>query len=143
MSTINSSLLLLMNIAKVQSIIARRFDKLSVHGLGFSDFVILNLLEKNPDEKMRRIDLAEKIGLTASGVTRLLLPMEKTGLIKRESNERDGRVSYVVVTEAGKRIYEEAKHTAELIASELLPAGKAKNLKVLSDILFELGGDIQ
>ncbi|WP_457133525.1 MarR family winged helix-turn-helix transcriptional regulator [Mucilaginibacter sp. UYNi724] len=127
---------------KVQSIIARRFDRLSVHGLGFSDFVILNLLEKAPGEKMRRIDLAENIGLTASGITRLLLPMEKTGLINRESNQRDGRVSYVVLSVAGKKILQEAKPTAELIANDLLPALKAKDLKVLTETLSTLGGNL-
>lgn len=127
---------------KVQSIIARRFDRLNAHGIGFSDFVILSLLQKAPGEKMRRIDLAEKIGLTASGVTRLLLPLEKVGLINRESNQRDARVSYVVVTAAGKKLYEEAKPTAELIAKDLLPPLKAKDLKVLSETLFALGGDI-
>jgi len=127
---------------KVQSILARRFDRLSVHGLGFSDFIILNILENAPGEKMRRIDLAEEIGLTASGVTRLLLPMEKTGLIARESYIRDGRVSYVVLTIAGKKLLQEAKITAELIAKDLLPSLKEKDLKVLSETLSALGGNL-
>jgi DNA-binding MarR family transcriptional regulator len=141
MSTISDSLTILISTMKVQSIIARRFDRLSVHGLGFNDFIILNLLHNAPGEKMRRIDLAEKIGLTASGVTRLLSPMEKTGLVNRESNQRDARVSYVVITAAGKKIFEEAKQTAELIAKELLPSVKAKDFKILSETLFMLGGN--
>jgi DNA-binding MarR family transcriptional regulator len=142
MSTKNNSLTILINIMKVQSVISRRFDRLNAHGIGFSDFVILSLLEKVPGEKMRRIDLAEKIGLTASGVTRLLSPLEKVGLVNRESNLRDARVSYVVLTVAGKKLYEEAKHTAELIANDLLPPLKANDLKVLSETLFLLGGNI-
>jgi DNA-binding MarR family transcriptional regulator len=141
MSTISNSLSILISTMKVQSIIARRFDRLSVHGLGFSDFIILNVLTNAPEEKMRRIDLAEKIGLTASGVTRLLLPMEKTGFVNRESNQRDARVSYVVITAAGKKIFEEAKQTAELVAKELLPTVKARDLKFLSETLFALGGN--
>jgi len=131
-----------MNLAKVQAVISRRFDGLSMHGIGFNDFMILYLLQQSPGQKMRRIDLAEKIGLTASGVTRMLLPMEKTGLITREANERDARVSYVVLTEAGKRVFEEAKETAAYVAKEIIPAEKAKNLSPLSDILFGLGGNI-
>lgn len=142
MSTINPSLKILMNLAKVQAIISRRFDGLSMHGIGFNDFMILYLLQQSPGQKMRRIDLAEKIGLTASGVTRMLLPMEKTGLITREANERDARVSYVVLTEAGKRVFEEAKETAGYVAKEIIPAEKTKNLGPLSDLLFGLGGNI-
>lgn len=100
---ISAELLLLVNINKLQSVIARKFDFLSVHGLGFNDFVILYILNSSVESKMRRIDLADKIGLTASGVTRLLNPLEKTGLVTRETNERDARVSYVVITSTGKK----------------------------------------
>ena len=140
---INSDLLFLINLNKIQSIISRKFDSLSVHGLNFNDFVILYILYNSSENKMRRIDLAEKIGLTASGVTRLLNPLEKIGLVSREANERDARVSYVVITETGKKIFEEAKTTAENITKDILPAKKSKSLRLMNDLLFDLGGNIQ
>ncbi|AMR42638.1 MarR family winged helix-turn-helix transcriptional regulator [Elizabethkingia anophelis] len=140
---ISTELLLLVNINKLQSVIARKFDSLSVHGLGFNDFVILYILNSSVESKMRRIDLADKIGLTASGVTRLLNPLEKTGLVTRETNERDARVSYVVITSTGKKILEEAQITAENITKEILSSKKGKSLKVVTEFLFELGGNIQ
>ncbi|HCD9233235.1 TPA: MarR family transcriptional regulator [Elizabethkingia anophelis] len=140
---ISTELLLLVNINKLQSVIARKFDFLSVHGLGFNDFVILYILNSSVESKMRRIDLADKIGLTASGVTRLLNPLEKTGLVTRETNERDARVSYVVITSTGKKILEEAQITAENITKEILSSKKGKSLKVVTEFLFELGGNIQ
>lgn len=140
---ISTELLLLVNINKLQSVIARKFDSLSVHGLGFNDFVILYILNSSVESKMRRIDLADKIGLTASGVTRLLNPLEKTGLVIRETNERDARVSYVVITSTGKKILEEAQITAENITKEILSSKKGKSLKVVTEFLFELGGNIQ
>ncbi|UUC47279.1 MarR family winged helix-turn-helix transcriptional regulator [Flavobacterium cerinum] len=140
---INKDLIFLINMAKVQSVVARRFDALSVHGIGFSDFMILYLLNTAPEHKMRRIDLADKIGLTASGVTRLLAPMEKIGLVGREANQRDARVSYVVITANGEKIFEEAKVTAEIIAKEILPAKKGKSLRMMLELLADLGGNIQ
>jgi DNA-binding MarR family transcriptional regulator len=140
---ISTELLFLMNINKLQSVIARKFDSLSVHGLGFNDFVILYILNSSSESKMRRIDLAEKTGLTASGVTRLLNPLEKIGLIARETNERDARVSYVVITSNGKKIFEEAKRSAEHITKEILSSKKNKSLKMVNEFLFELGGNIQ
>ena len=140
---ISTELLLLVNINKLQSVIARKFDSLSVHGLGFNDFVILYILNSSVESKMRRIDLADKIGLTASGVTRLLNPLEKTGLVTRETNERDARVSYVVITSTGKKILEEAQITAENITKEILSSKKGKSLKAFTEFLFELGGNIQ
>lgn len=140
---ISTELLLLVNINKLQSVIARKFDSLNVHGLGFNDFVILYILNSSVESKMRRIDLADKIGLTASGVTRLLNPLEKTGLVTRETNERDARVSYVVITSIGKKILEEAQITAENITKEILSSKKGKSLKAFTEFLFELGGNIQ
>jgi DNA-binding MarR family transcriptional regulator len=142
MSTINHSLKFLMNLAKIQAVMARRFDQLSIHGIGFNDFLILYLLQQAPGEKLRRIDLAEKIGLTASGVTRMLLPMEKTGLITREANERDARVSYVVLTTAGRQIYEDAKDTANAVAKEIIPVENIRNNQPVAELFKLLGGTI-
>ncbi|WP_172283762.1 MarR family winged helix-turn-helix transcriptional regulator [Chryseobacterium sp. LAM-KRS1] len=140
---ISTDLLLLMNITKVQAIISRKFDALSVHGLSFSDFTILYILIGSSEHKIRRIDLAEKTGLTASGITRLLNPLERIGLVSREANERDARISYVVITDTGKKVFEEAKKTAENITAEVLSFKKNKSLKATSEFLFELGGSIQ
>ena len=142
MSTINISLKTLMNLAKVQAVISRRFDRLNIHGIGFSDFMILYLLQQSVDGKMRRIDLADRIGLTASGITRMLLPMEKIGLVSREANERDARVSYVVLTPTGKQLFEDAKVTAEMLALEIIPTERQKKLSPLTDLLAILGGNI-
>ncbi|MDR2275083.1 MAG: MarR family transcriptional regulator [Sphingobacterium sp.] len=140
---ISSDLLLLMNINKLQSTIVRKFDSLSLHGLGLNDFVILYVLYQSAESKMRRIDLAEKIGLSASGVTRLLNPLEKTGLVGREVNERDARVSYVIITAHGKRIFEEAKIAAEQIAKDIISDKKEKVRQIVSNFLAEMGGNIQ
>ena len=143
MSTISQPLRVLMNLAKAQALVSKRFDRLSLHGIGFSDFTILYLLEGSPGTKMRRTDLAESIGLTASGVTRMLLPLEKRGLVRREMNERDARVSYVMLTEPGKRLFEDAKKTALALAKELIPT---ENLKYADHVLAffaVLGGNIQ
>src|SRR5947207_15424264 len=87
MKKISSQLNFLLNLATAQAKMARRFDGRlgGFHGLGQNDFRILYYLSQADGEKMRRIDLAEKLGLTASGITRLLMPMEKIGLIKREA----------------------------------------------------------
>jgi len=131
-----------MNLAKIQAVIARRFDKLSVHGIGFNDFLILHLLQQAPSEKLRRIDLADKIGLTASGITRMLLPMEKMRWIAREANERDARVSYVVLTKAGQQLYVDSRETANAVAKEIIPVENIKNNQPVAELFKLLGGTI-
>lgn len=51
---------------------------------------------------MRRVDLAERLILTASGVTRLLDGLEEAGLVERAACASDRRVTYAVLTEAGR-----------------------------------------
>ena len=47
----------------------------AVHGLGLSDFAALHHLAEAPTNKLRRVDLAQRLALTPSGVTRLLGPL--------------------------------------------------------------------
>jgi DNA-binding MarR family transcriptional regulator len=139
MTKLSTKLRFFLNLTRVQSITTRRFDA-GLGGLGLSEFMILFHLSLAEDEKMRRIDLAEALGLTASGITRLLLPMEKIGLVKKEVNERDARVSFVQLAPGGKRQLGESLERAELLAEDLVPDGKAKQLTEFIEVLKELGG---
>ena len=137
MKSIKPALKLFLNLAKIQAVMSRRFDS-GLGGLGFNEFVILFQLSQAGEGKLRRVDLAEKIGLTASGVTRILLPMEKVGLIKREVNEYDARVSYVTIAPGGKRRLAEAMERAELLAEEVLSSFKKKEVEELGAALVKL-----
>ena len=138
MSTISPSLKFVMNLSRLQAALSRRFNRLSIHGISLTDFMILSLLDQAAGRKLRRIDLAESVGLTASGITRMLLPLEKIGLVEREASERDARVSYVVLTAAGKDLYEHAKDTANAIAKETVPPDVAKSLSLV-ELYRQLG----
>ncbi|MNJ95423.1 transcriptional regulator SlyA [compost metagenome] len=132
----------ILNIIKVQSVITKKFDGLSLHGLSLTDFMILHILSQAPGNRLRRIDLAESTGLTASGITRVISPMEKMGLVVKEHNDRDARVSYVKLTEAGDRIFKEATVTAEHIANKLLDGMAVADLLIFAAQLKSLGGDL-
>jgi DNA-binding MarR family transcriptional regulator len=71
------------------------------HGLTLSDYEVLLRLAYAPDRRMRRVDLAEQVLLTASGVTRLLDGLERSGYVERASCATDRRVVYAVLTDAG------------------------------------------
>lgn len=137
MSKISTQLDFFLSLSKTQSVLTRKFDN-HLGGLGLSEFMILFNLSQAENQKMRRIDLAEKVGLTASGVTRLLLPMEKIGLVKKEVNKDDARVSYVVLASGGKTKLEEAIERAELYSEELVPENKVKKLDELAQLLKDI-----
>jgi DNA-binding MarR family transcriptional regulator len=92
----------------------------AIHGIGFTEYMVLLQLANAPGGCMRRTELAESISRTPSGVTRMLMPMEKIGLVEKQSNPRDARVSLVKITEAGRRIYGEASDTLNSHSERLL-----------------------
>jgi DNA-binding MarR family transcriptional regulator len=72
------------------------------HGLTINDYEALLHLARAEEGRMRRVDLAERLILTASGVTRLLDGLEAAGFVERASCASDRRVTYAVLTEAGR-----------------------------------------
>ena len=82
--------------------------------------MLLNSLFDSPNKTMTRIDLAESIGRAASGVTKMLQPMEKIGLIQKEVGARDARVSLVKISKAGKRLFKDATTTLNQSSKQIL-----------------------
>lgn len=131
MKSVHPSLSFVLSLVRLNAILSRK----GFLSLGFSDFVILHHLVQAPEEKMRRIDLAECVGLTASGITRMLLPMEKIGLVMREVHPTDARVSFVVLAKGGKRLYEESLESVEMLAEKITKGISVKELRGLQQVL--------
>jgi len=72
------------------------------HSLTINDFEALLHLSHAEGCAMRRVDLAEQLVLTASGVTRLLDGLERAGFVEKGTCESDARVTYAVLTNAGR-----------------------------------------
>jgi DNA-binding MarR family transcriptional regulator len=119
---ISPSLEFTLRLARAQATLVRRLDQVlgGYHGISFSDFMLLHYLNRAPGGRLRRVDLAERQGLTASGVTRTLLPLEKIGLVERQQDPRDARVAYAAITETGRELLNNAIAVAEQISKDLL-----------------------
>ena len=78
------------------------------HGLTINDYGCLLLLSRAGEEGMRRIDLANELRLSPSGITRLLDRLEDQGLVGKGACKEDARVSYAILTDTGLAKLEEA-----------------------------------
>ena len=74
---------------------------LADHGLTINDYEVLVHLARAPERRLRRIDLADRLLLTASGITRLLDGLEREQLVEKARCESDARVTYAVLTDIG------------------------------------------
>jgi|SRR5215211_424099 len=90
------------------------------HGLTLNAYEALLWLARAPDRRMRRVDLADSLLLTASGVTRLLDGLERDGLVGRDVCATDRRVTYAVLTDAGRAKLREADRTHTRQIRELM-----------------------
>jgi DNA-binding MarR family transcriptional regulator len=90
------------------------------HGVSLSDLAILLELRDAPGQRLRRVELANRLGITPSGVARQLQPLERIGVVGREPHARDARLALVVLTDAGARIADDAQATGQLAADRAL-----------------------
>jgi DNA-binding MarR family transcriptional regulator len=112
------------------------------HGLTLSDFEVLLRLSRAPERRMRRVDLAEQVLLSASGVTRLLDGLERQGLVERAACSADRRVVYAVLTEAGLERLRAAAETHFAQIDAILDARfDADEMAQLTALLDRLGVD--
>ena len=78
------------------------------HGLTINDYECLLHLSRAELRALRRVDLAELLILTPSGVTRLLDGLERAGWVEKRSCDTDARVTYAALTAAGLQKLQEA-----------------------------------
>lgn len=96
------------------------------HGLGVSDFEVLERLAESVDHQFRAQELADAVHLSQSALSRLISRLEKSGLVERCLCDLDRRGIYVTLTEAGRQRHAEAAPThrdvlAGVLAGAALP----------------------
>jgi DNA-binding MarR family transcriptional regulator len=79
---------------------------LAAFGLTNGDYEVLAWLSEADDEQMRMCDLAERLRLSPSGLTRRLDGLVSGGLVERASSTADRRVMMAQLTRKGRRLIE-------------------------------------
>jgi DNA-binding MarR family transcriptional regulator len=109
------------------------------HGLTISDYEVMLHLSRAEGWMMRRVDLAERVILTASGITRLLDGLERHGYVEKATCASDARVSYAKLTERGRSKLDEAGKTHLAGIDDLFLSNySGSELATLSDLLSRL-----
>jgi DNA-binding MarR family transcriptional regulator len=120
--------------------VSRRFDAAlgGWHGIGLADLHLLVTLDRAPEHKLRRVDLARELGVTPSGVTWMLRPLTKRRLVTSEASDEDARVAFAVLTEGGRRLVAEAVPSGRELARELLDGGGKQELAHAAAVIARL-----
>ena len=79
--------------------------------LGLGEYEVLLLLLRADDRRLRMSELADRLGLSRSGVTRLVDRLAEDGLVERASCDTDRRGAWAHLTDAGHRRLRRASPT--------------------------------
>jgi len=128
---------------RAQAVTTRQLSAslLSDYGLTINDYEALLVLASAPDQRLKRVDLARRLLLTPSGVTRLLEGLERANLVERAACASDLRVTYAQLTDRGRETLAEAScgHVSSvrsLFEEHLSP----EEVEQLSEMLAKLPG---
>ena len=98
---------------RAHAAVTRRLDRelVAEHGLTINDYEVLLRLARAPERMMRRVDLAQQVLLTPSGITRLLDGLQRCGFVEKAACDSDARVVYAKLTDEGVEKLERASRS--------------------------------
>ncbi|MBL8572014.1 MAG: MarR family transcriptional regulator [Phreatobacter sp.] len=137
----HASFAAVLHLLRAHSLLEERFagELASIHGLALKDALLLMHLARAPLMRLSRVDLARRLNASPSTITRTCLPLEKLGLVGREDDQRDARLSYVVLTEAGRARVAEAEATLRHKSADLFSdRWNEAEIATLADLLGRL-----
>jgi len=119
--------------------IERRLDGSlgAIRGISLAEYRLLRALADAPNSRASRVDLAQAVGLTPSGVTRALRPMEKLGIVTTVKSKRDARLAIAALSPAGRELVEDASAVVNDAMQALLSRSPkvSRSLDELAELL--------
>ncbi len=133
---------LMLTFASAWGRLERRLDGAlgAIRGISLAEYRLLRALADAPGAQASRVDLAQAVGLTPSGVTRALRPMEKLGIVSTVKSKRDARLAIAALTVAGRELLDDASgvvNDSMIAALERSPRATA-NMHQLIELLDDL-----
>ena len=113
----------------------------AIRGISLAEYRLLRALGDAPESRASRVDLAHTVGLTPSGVTRALKPMEKLGIVSTVKSKRDARLAIAALTPAGRDLLSDASGVVDDAARAMLkraPDTRGR-LEELAEMLESIG----
>ena len=104
--------------ARAMGSLERRLEE--EHGLGVSEYEVLERLAEGPDDQRRMQELAAAVHLSQSALSRVVGRLEADGLVTRGMCPTDRRGIFACLTEAGRARYVAARPTHRSVLAETL-----------------------
>ena len=113
----------------------------AIRGISFAEYRLLRALSDAPNSWASRVDLAHAVGLTPSGVTRALRPMEKLGYVTTAKSKRDARLALASLTPPGQDLVNDASGVVDDMMKTILERARKNPAQVgaMIELLEDFG----
>jgi len=113
----------------------------AIRGISLAEYRLLRALSDAPNNWASRVDLAQTVGLTPSGVTRALRPMEKLGYVTTAKSKRDARLALASLTRPGQELVNDASGVVNDMMKTILERARKTPPQVeeMIELLEEFG----
>ena len=113
----------------------------AIRGISLAEYRLLRALGDAPGAQASRVDLAQAVGLTPSGVTRALRPMEKLGIVSTLKSKRDARLAIAALTPAGRDLLGDASGVVDDAMQAILKRSpkSADQVDAMLEVLDDIG----
>jgi DNA-binding MarR family transcriptional regulator len=107
----------------------------AIRGISLAEYRLLRALGDAPGSQ------ASRVGLTPSGVTRALRPMEKLGIVSTVRSKRDARLAIAALTPAGREVLDDASGVVDDTMRAVLKRTPqvATHAGAMTELLEEIG----
>ncbi|MHB1739962.1 MAG: MarR family winged helix-turn-helix transcriptional regulator [Actinomycetes bacterium] len=125
-------------------LVARLSPQLTEHHLSVIEAEVLVRLLRSPGHRLRMADLAAQVGLTASGLTRVVDRLEQGGLVVRAACPSDRRGTFAQLTAAGReRIGQALPGHLDLIERWFIGLASPEELATLTAVLRRIRDEVR
>ncbi len=94
-------------------------------------------------EGLTHTELCRRLGVQPATITKMICRMEKAGFVERRPDPRDGRVSRVYLTAAGRTVREEVQRIWEILEKETFAGLDDRERELLRDFLRRIKDNLQ
>lgn len=112
------------------------------HGMSLGEYEVLAHLSEEPEERLRLSELAERVLLSPSALTRRIDRLAQRGWVERQPCRDDARGMFAVLTAEGRSRLEEAAPThVQGVRCHLVDKLSRTELRALAEALSHVAGE--
>ena len=132
------------NFLRAHATVVRALESelMAEHDLPLASYDVLVQLSESPERRLRMTELADRVLLSRSGLTRLADRLEREGLLTREPCPSDARGTLAVLTDPGLDRLRDAWPThLRGVRSQVLDRLTPEEVEQLAALMAKLGPD--